>query len=116
MTVMRSVFYIPGNNEKMISKAPETSADIITLDLEDSVPPAEKVMAREMVRENLKFAGSGYLPFLLPSPRAWDWLLSHRRDPRPLSFLFHSISRKTCWMSLNRQRTFFYQRSRQTQI
>ena len=33
MTVMRSVFYIPGNNEKMISKAPETPADIITLDL-----------------------------------------------------------------------------------
>jgi hypothetical protein len=31
MTVMRSVFYIPGNNEKMISKAPETPADIITV-------------------------------------------------------------------------------------
>ena len=59
MTVMRSVFYIPGNNEKMISKAPETPADIITLDLEDSVPPAEKAKAREMVRENLKYAGSG---------------------------------------------------------
>jgi citrate lyase subunit beta/citryl-CoA lyase len=59
MTVMRSVFYIPGNNEKMISKAPETPADIITLDLEDSVPPAEKPKAREMVRENLKFAESG---------------------------------------------------------
>ena len=59
MTVMRSVFYIPGNNDKMISKAPETSADIITLDLEDSVPPAEKPKARAMVKENLKSAGSG---------------------------------------------------------
>ena len=59
MAVMRSVFYIPGNNDKFIAKAPETPADIITLDLEDSVPPAEKVRAREMVRENLKFAGSG---------------------------------------------------------
>ncbi|MHB8092803.1 MAG: HpcH/HpaI aldolase/citrate lyase family protein [Syntrophales bacterium] len=59
MTVMRSVFYIPGNNEKMVGKAPETGADIVTLDLEDSVPPAEKARAREVVKENLKFAGTG---------------------------------------------------------
>lgn len=59
MTVMRSVFYVPGNNEKLVSKAPSILADIITLDLEDSVPPAEKQKAREMTRENLKFAGSG---------------------------------------------------------
>ena len=59
MTVMRSVFYIPGNNLKFIEKAPVTPADIITLDLEDSVPPDEKVKAREIVRENLKLAGSG---------------------------------------------------------
>jgi citrate lyase subunit beta/citryl-CoA lyase len=59
MTVMRSVFYVPGNNEKMVTKAPEFPADIITLDLEDSVPPAEKPKAREVTRENLKYAGSG---------------------------------------------------------
>jgi citrate lyase subunit beta/citryl-CoA lyase len=56
---MRSVFYVPGNNEKMVSKAPSFPADIITLDLEDSVPPAEKPKAREMIRENLKYAGEG---------------------------------------------------------
>src|SRR5512135_2081684 len=59
MTVMRSVFYIPGNNQKFIEKAPVTPADIITLDLEDSVPPAEKPKARDIVRESLKLAGSG---------------------------------------------------------
>ncbi len=59
MAVMRSVFYIPGNNDKMVGKAPTIPADIVTLDLEDSVPPAEKVRAREIVRENLKFAGTG---------------------------------------------------------
>ena len=59
MAVMRSVFYVPGNNEKFITKSPEVPADIITLDLEDSVPPAEKVKAREMVRANLKTAGKG---------------------------------------------------------
>jgi citrate lyase subunit beta/citryl-CoA lyase len=59
MPVMRSVFYVPGNNEKMVSKAPSIPADIITLDLEDSVPPAEKPKAREITRENLKYAGTG---------------------------------------------------------
>jgi citrate lyase subunit beta / citryl-CoA lyase len=59
MTVMRSVFYIPGNNPKFIEKAPVTPADIITLDLEDSVPPDEKEKARQLIRENLKLAGSG---------------------------------------------------------
>jgi citrate lyase subunit beta / citryl-CoA lyase len=59
MPVMRSCFYIPANNEKLVSKAATTPADIITLDIEDSVPPAEKPRARDMVRENLKQAGSG---------------------------------------------------------
>src|SRR5512136_1476390 len=59
MPVMRSVFYVPGNNEKMVAKSAEIPADIITLDLEDSVPPAEKPKARELTRENLKYAGSG---------------------------------------------------------
>ena len=40
MPVMRSVFYVPGNNPAFIEKAPTLPADIITLDLEDSVPPA----------------------------------------------------------------------------
>jgi citrate lyase subunit beta/citryl-CoA lyase len=59
MAVMRSILYIPGNSEKMVSKAPTFPADIITLDLEDSVPPAEKPKAREIVRENLKYAAQG---------------------------------------------------------
>lgn len=59
MPVMRSVFYVPGNSDKMIAKAPTLPADIITLDLEDSVPPAEKAKARELSRENLQLAGSG---------------------------------------------------------
>jgi citrate lyase subunit beta / citryl-CoA lyase len=59
MPVMRSVFYVPGNSDKMIAKAATLPADNITLDLEDSVPPAEKARAREIVRENLKLAGSG---------------------------------------------------------
>jgi citrate lyase subunit beta/citryl-CoA lyase len=58
MAVMRSVFYVPGNREDLIAKIPNIPADIITLDLEDSVPPAEKQRARELIRKNLKFAAS----------------------------------------------------------
>jgi citrate lyase subunit beta/citryl-CoA lyase len=54
MPVMRSVFYTPSNNEKMVGKAPEILCDILTLDLEDSVPPAEKPKGRVMVQEYLK--------------------------------------------------------------
>src|SRR5512136_3075718 len=58
MTVMRSVFYVPGNREDLIEKIPKMPADVITLDLEDSVPPAEKQKARELSHKYLKFAGS----------------------------------------------------------
>ena len=51
MPVMRSVFYTPSNNEKMVSKAPAIACDILTLDLEDSVPPAEKPKGREMIKQ-----------------------------------------------------------------
>ena len=76
MTVMRSVFYVPGNNEKMVAKSPEFPADIITLDLEDSVPPAEKAKARELVRENLKYAGSGGSPVYVRINN-WETLLTN---------------------------------------
>lgn len=58
MAVMRSIMYVPGNNPKMVAKAPSIPADIITFDLEDSVPPAEKENARKLTRENLKAAGA----------------------------------------------------------
>jgi citrate lyase subunit beta/citryl-CoA lyase len=73
---MRSVFYVPGNNEKMVTKAPEFPADIITLDLEDSVPPAEKPKAREVTRENLKYAGSGGSPVYVRINN-WETLLTN---------------------------------------
>lgn len=57
MAVMRSILYVPGNNPKMVEKAPSFPADIITLDLEDSVPPAEKEAARKISAENLKYVG-----------------------------------------------------------
>ena len=58
MAVMRSIMYVPGNNPKMVEKAPSIPADIITLDLEDSVPPSEKEAARKLVAEKHQQLGN----------------------------------------------------------
>ncbi len=51
---MRTLMYVPGNKRGMIQKAPTYGADILVLDLEDSVPPAEKAAARAMVQESVE--------------------------------------------------------------
>ena len=49
----RSRLYIPGNRPKLMLSAGLYSADGLILDLEDSVPPAEKDAARLLVRNAL---------------------------------------------------------------
>ena len=49
--VWRSLLYVPANNPRFIEKAHTRGADAIILDLEDSVPPAEKIVARERLSE-----------------------------------------------------------------
>ncbi len=49
--VWRSLLYVPANVERFIQKAHTRGADGIILDLEDSVPPAEKEAARKRVPE-----------------------------------------------------------------
>ena len=56
--VRRSDLYLPSNNTHMIQKATTLGADVISLDLEDSVAPAEKVGARKILVENIPLAGS----------------------------------------------------------
>ena len=46
---MRTLLYVPGNKASMIQKAPRYGADVLVLDLEDSVPPSEKAAARSTV-------------------------------------------------------------------
>jgi citrate lyase subunit beta/citryl-CoA lyase len=73
MPVMRSVFYTPSNNEKMVGKAPEILCDVLTLDLEDSVPPAEKPKGRVMVQEYLKASREKQLaPALYVRVNNWE--------------------------------------------
>lgn len=51
--LLRSILFVPGIRQKMIDKAPGVPADAFCLDLEDSVPPAEKPEARQIVAANL---------------------------------------------------------------
>ena len=52
LPVWRSLMYVPVNVEKFIEKAHTRGADVIQLDLEDAVPPAEKEKARTLVEKN----------------------------------------------------------------
>ena len=47
--VSRSVLATPGSNPRMIEKALASEADVVMIDLEDAVAPAEKAAARETV-------------------------------------------------------------------
>jgi citrate lyase subunit beta/citryl-CoA lyase len=49
LPVWRSLLYVPVNVAKYVDKAHERGADCIQLDLEDSVPAAEKDKARKLV-------------------------------------------------------------------
>jgi citrate lyase subunit beta/citryl-CoA lyase len=52
---MRSLLFVPANRPNMIERAYSTPADVIVLDLEDSVPPAEKQTARGNIREAIDY-------------------------------------------------------------
>jgi len=49
MKPIRSFLFVPGNKESMLDKAAQAGADALILDLEDSVPLADKETARTLV-------------------------------------------------------------------
>lgn len=49
--LMRSWLFVPGHNQRFLERALETDADAVILDLEDSVPAAEKPAARGLVSD-----------------------------------------------------------------
>ena len=49
MEAMRSLIFVPGNRRDMLEKARDFDADALMVDLEDSVPEAAKLDARQIV-------------------------------------------------------------------
>jgi len=56
MTMFRSLLFAPGNVARRVEKALQLNADVVILDLEDSVPIAVKGATREMVAAALTTA------------------------------------------------------------
>ncbi len=54
MRLRRSELSTPGSNERMMEKAAASAADLVFLDLEDAVAPAEKVGARAKIVSALR--------------------------------------------------------------
>ncbi|MBI3330251.1 MAG: CoA ester lyase [Nitrospinae bacterium] len=54
MKPLRSLLFVPGNKVAWMEKAPQYGADALILDLEDSVPLADKATARTLVRQALE--------------------------------------------------------------
>jgi citrate lyase subunit beta/citryl-CoA lyase len=50
---MRSLLFVPADSERKIEKALASAADVVILDLEDSVAPANKPAARELAVQTL---------------------------------------------------------------
>ena len=51
MELFRSFIFVPGNRANMLERARSFTADVIMVDLEDSVPPGEKAIARDLAKE-----------------------------------------------------------------
>jgi citrate lyase subunit beta/citryl-CoA lyase len=50
---MRSLLFVPADSERKIARAPQSGADALILDLEDSVVPANRPLARRQARDFL---------------------------------------------------------------
>lgn len=64
--LLRSLMFVPGHNEKLMNSARNSDADVLLLDIEDSVQPeSNKQIARDTILKYLKegkFAGRKIFP------------------------------------------------------
>jgi citrate lyase subunit beta/citryl-CoA lyase len=64
MKPVRVALFAPGINERVMTKALQSSADAVILDLEDSVPIASKVQARSLVAKAIEGAAAASGPLI----------------------------------------------------
>ena len=83
LPVWRSLMYVPVNVDKYVDKAHTRGADVIQLDVEDSVPPAEKDRARTLVEAAAKKVRRGGADVVV-------------RINRPLSLAVRDLEHSIC--------------------
>ena len=54
MYLMRSLMFVPAHNQKLLDSSLRRDADVLLLDIEDSVPPVDKQTARDNILEFIK--------------------------------------------------------------
>lgn len=59
MVILRTLLFVPGNQQRRIEKARNVPADALILDLEDSVPVSEKDVARQTVAGSVEGLSRG---------------------------------------------------------
>lgn len=101
MEPIRSLLFVPGNRRDMLEKARTLDADALVPDLEDSVPPGEKLRARQTVAElapTLAARGQKVIPRInaldtglsydeldaLVGPHIWGFSVGKARSPEDI--------------------------------
>ncbi len=68
---MRSLLFVPADSERKLARGPQSGADALILDLEDSVVPANRPLARAQARAFLDATGSaGFRRYVRVNPLA----------------------------------------------
>ncbi len=75
LPVWRSALYVPVIVERFVAKAAARGADAIILDLEDSIPPDKKDLARRAVAGAAATVGAGGADVLVRVNRPWRLLV-----------------------------------------
>jgi citrate lyase subunit beta / citryl-CoA lyase len=75
LPVWRSMLFVPVTVPKFVEGAPKRGADALILDLEDSIPLAEKERARSLVPEAAKSIASGGADVVVRVNRPWRMIL-----------------------------------------
>jgi len=74
---MRSLLFVPADSERKLDRARHSGADALILDLEDSVVPANRSMARRQARAFLASSGStDFLRYVRVNPLASEVALN----------------------------------------
>jgi citrate lyase subunit beta / citryl-CoA lyase len=68
------MLFVPANRPELAAKAPRSAPDLVVLDLEDAVPPLEKVAARDGLVDAVEAAGgAGTAVAVRVNPVGSDW-------------------------------------------
>lgn len=95
----RSALYVPGTNLRALAKIPDLSSDMVILDLEDSVAPEMKSLARKNLLRSLREgAATGKETLIRVNARGtpfWDEDIALLAECRPDAALLPKISNAT---------------------